>query len=143
MRVAILVLLSVLLPASSSLALELTPSQESFAPDEDIEILARNDTPTTVIFGSSAPYVARNLGTGDVVDFVGLAIVFDLPPGEEMTFGILGGALWPGAWSIDFRYWEGDYVRCEQSVVIHVATSQGTSAHELPVSAVKTRYLKN
>jgi hypothetical protein len=87
--------------------------------------------------------VARNLETGDVVDFIGLAIVLDLPPGERMTFGILGGELWPGPWSIDFRYWEGDYERCEQSVEVMVVPSPGTSADELPVSAVKARYARD
>lgn len=143
MRVALLILLSVLLPASSATALELTPSQETFAPDEDIEIVAYNDTLTNLMFGSSAPYVARNLDTGDVVHFIGLAIVLDLPPGERMTFGILGGELWPGPWSIDFRYWEGDYELRGQSVEISVVPSEGTSADELPVSAVKTRYMRD
>ena len=72
---ATLLLLFAALPAS---ALELHTDKDVYAPGEDIQISAFNDSSRLVSFGSSAPYYARNVDTGQIVHFVGLAVMIYL-----------------------------------------------------------------
>jgi hypothetical protein len=63
----------------TAVALELTPAKEIFGFDEDVVVAAYNDTQGKITFGSSAPFVARNLNTGFVLPLVGLTIVIASP----------------------------------------------------------------
>jgi hypothetical protein len=129
-------LLFAALPAS---ALELHTDKDVYAPGEDIQISAFNDSSRLVSFGSSAPYYARNVDTGQIVHFVGLAVMIYLEPGERTSFGILGGHLGAGTWSLEFRYWEDEVEHCCQSVAFKVNGS-GTPVDQVPVSRLKARY---
>jgi hypothetical protein len=121
-------------------ALELTPTKAVFGFDEDVVVTASNDTQGKITFGSSAPFVARNLVTGFVLPLVGLAIVIDLMPGESMEFGFMGGFAEPGPYELEFHYWEGDFERASQSVFLEIANEFTAENGEPSVSQVKSAY---
>ena len=89
---ATLLLLFAALPAS---ALELHTDKDVYAPGEDIQISAFNDSSRLVSFGSSAPYYARNVDTGlsrgDVTGAAGGYQINLLPPGTYDVRADLAG----------------------------------------------------
>jgi hypothetical protein len=124
----------------TAVALELTPAKEIFGFDEDVVVAAYNDTQGNITFGSSAPFVARNLNTGFVLPLVGLTIVIDLMPGESMEFGFMGGFAEPGPYELEFHYWEGNFERASQSVFLDIANEFTAETAEPSVSQVKSAY---
>lgn len=140
LRRSILALVSVLALALPASALELTMSQDTFEPQEDIEVLAYNETTKLVSFPSSAPYVARNLETGEVVGFIGLTVIIPLAPGERTSFMIMGGQLAPGRWALDVQYWEDGELSCCDSVEFTISATGGTPTDTSSVGQLKDQY---
>lgn len=137
---SILALVSVLALALPASALELTMAQYTVGPQDDIEVLAFNETTKLLSFPSSAPYLARNLDTGEEVGFVGLAVMIPLEPGERTSFMIIGGQLVPGRWELEFQYWEDGQLSCCDSVEFTILATGGAPTGATSVGQLKDHY---
>jgi len=129
--------LGMAIPAS---ALVLTLAQDTFGPQEDIEVLAHNESNLLVSFPSSAPFIARNLETDEIITFIGLAVIIPLQPGAQKSFVIHGGVLHPGRWELEFRYWENEERMRSSSIVFTIRESDSSPTPHGSMGRLKDRY---
>lgn len=138
--IALVALLALAGPAAAA-GVSVTLAQDRFAADEPVEFWVSNETPDLIQFGSSAPYTVKNTETGQVIPFVGLAVMIPLEPGATQTFTIRPGDLAPAPYELVVTWFDKNWNHVSASATFTVdRVDDQTPAGASTVGRTKGRY---